>query len=72
MSQSLAENIIKLCQLFHNYYESSIIIGSDEQDKKINLASNIYHSLKNNINILGIESYDCRQKMELHLSKNKI
>lgn len=62
-SQILTENIIKLCQLFHKYYEGETIIGHKEQDKKLNLLNHIYHNLKENINILGIDYYECKQKL---------
>lgn len=62
-SQTLSENIIKLCQLFHKYYEGEMIIGHKEQDKKLNLLNHIYHTIKENINILGIDYYACKQKM---------
>jgi arginyl-tRNA synthetase len=62
-SQTLCENIIILCQLFHKYYESEMVIGSQEQDKKLNLLNYIYHSLKDNIDVLGIDYYSCKQKL---------
>lgn len=62
-SQTLTENIIKLCQLFHKYYEGETIIGHPQQDKKLNLLNHIYHSLKDNINVLGIDYYSCKQKL---------
>lgn len=62
-SQALTENIIKLCQLFHKYYEGETIIGHEDQDKKLNLLNHIYHSLKDNINVLGIDYYSCKQKL---------
>ena len=71
-SQTLSENIIKTCQMFHKYYEGDVIIGSKEQDKKINLLNHIYHSIKDNIDILGIESYDCKQKLLERIKKKKL
>jgi arginyl-tRNA synthetase len=62
-SQTLCENIVNLCQLFHKYYESEMVIGSQEQDKKLNLLNYTYHSLKDNIDILGIDYYACKQKL---------
>lgn len=71
-SQTLTENIIKLCQLFHKYYEGETIIGHEQQDKKLNLLNHIYHSLKNNINVLGIDYYPCKQKLLAKPKGNKI
>lgn len=62
-SQTLTENIIKLCQLFHKYYEGETIIGHEAQDKKLNLLNHVYHSLKDNISVLGIDYYACKQKL---------
>lgn len=62
-SQTLSENVIKLCQLFHAYYEGETIIGHKEQDKKLNLLNHVYHNLKESITVLGIEYYACKQKM---------
>ncbi len=62
-SQTLCEHIGILCQLFHKYYESDMVIGSLEQDKKLNLLNHVYHSLKDNIDVLGIDYYACKQKL---------
>lgn len=62
-SQALTENLIKLCQMFHGYYEGETIIGNPKQSQKLNLLNYIYHNLKENINILGIEGYSCKQKL---------
>lgn len=71
-SQTLSENIIKLCQLFHKYYESEMVIGSENQDKKLNLLHHVYHSMENSIKILGISHYECKQKMLNKIKKQKI
>lgn len=62
-SQTLCEHIGNLCQLFHKYYESEMVIGSKDQAKKLNLLNHVYHALKNNIDILGIDYYACKQKL---------
>jgi len=62
-SQTLCEHIGNLCQLFHKYYESETVIGSEEQDKKLNLLNYVFHSLKDNIDVLGIDYYACKQKL---------
>jgi arginyl-tRNA synthetase len=62
-SQTLCENIGNLCQLFHKYYESEMVIGSKDQAKKLNLLNHVYHTLKDNIDILGIDYYACKQKL---------
>lgn len=71
-SQTLSENIIKLCQLFHKYYESEMVIGSEKQEKKLNLLHHVYHSMENSIKILGITHYECKQKMLNKIKKQKI
>lgn len=71
-SQTLSENIIKLCQLFHKYYESEMVIGSEKQEKKLNLLHHVYHSMENSIKILGISHYECKQKMLNKIKKQKI
>lgn len=73
-SQTLSENIIKLCQLFHKYYDGDTIIGNVKQEQKLNLINYVYHCIKENIDILGIESYECTSKLISKLNKkvNKI
>lgn len=71
-SQTLTENIIKLCQLFHKYYEGETIIGHIEQEKKLNLLNHIFNSLKSNIDVLGIDYYACKQKLLNKPKGNKI
>lgn len=71
-SQTLTENIIKLCQLFHKYYEGETIIGHEQQDKKLNLLNHVFHSLKSNIDVLGIDYYACKQKLLNKPKGNKI
>lgn len=71
-SQTLTENIIKLCQLFHKYYEGETIIGHIEQQKKLNLLNHIFSSLKSNIDVLGIDYYACKQKLLNKPKGNKI
>ena len=71
-SQTLSENIIKLCQLFHKYYESEMVIGSEKQEQKLNLLHHVYHSMENSIQILGINHYDCKQKMLNKFKKQKV
>jgi arginyl-tRNA synthetase len=71
-SQTLCENLIKICQLFHKYYESGYILGSEKEDIKLNLLAYTFNSLNKYIDILGIESYPCKQKMLKNKIKNKI
>lgn len=71
-SQTLTENMIKLCQLFHKYYEGETVIGHINQDKKLNLLNHIYHSLKEDMDILGIAYYSCKQKLLNKPKGNKI
>ena len=68
-SQTLIENIIKTCQLFYSYYETETVINSPQQNEKLQLLKLIYSSITNNIDILGIDYYSCKQKM---LSKSKL
>lgn len=70
-SQAICENIIKICQLFHSYYEQEYIIGHKEESKKLELLNYIYSSLDKFTDVLGIESYPCQQKMLKSLDKNK-
>lgn len=71
-SQTLTENIIKLCQLFHKYYEGETIIGHTDQEKKLNLLNHVFHSLKDNIQVLGIDYYACKQKLLNKPKGNKL
>lgn len=70
-SQAITENLIKICQLFHKYYESGMILGSVDQEKKLKLLNYVYHTLVDNLNLLGIESYPCQQKMLASINMKK-
>lgn len=62
-SQALCESASRLCQLFHAYYESEMVIGSPDQEKKLSLLNLVYHSLKESVDALGIDYYACSQKL---------
>jgi arginyl-tRNA synthetase len=68
-SQTLTENIIHLCQLFYQYYETDKIIGHLEEDKKLQLLHHIYVHMKNYLSILGIESFRCEKYFINHNQK---
>lgn len=64
-SQAITEHSMKICQLFHKYYESEYIAGNPEQDKKLELIGFAYHSLLDICQTLGIQTYRCQQQMLL-------
>ena len=64
-SQTLTTHMQKLCQLFHKYYEQDKILGSQTEDKKLQLLDFISKSLQTSCDILGIETYMCEQRMAL-------
>lgn len=70
-SQLLTNQMINLCQLFHKYYESEKVLGSVTEDFKLQLLTYIKNKLELTCNILGIETYDCEQKLLLKNNNKK-
>lgn len=64
MSQQLATQMIKLCQLFHKYYEKEKVLGSQKEEEKLQLLSFVKNTLINSCEVMGIETYPCQQKLE--------
>lgn len=71
-SQTLTENIIHLCQLFYQYYETDKIIGHFEENKKFQLLHYLYVHMKNYLSILGIESFRCEKYFLNNHQKPKV
>lgn len=63
-SQQLTTHSIKMCQLFHKYYEKEKILGHEDEDKKLQLIAHVFSTIENLIDVLGISWYDCEQKLE--------
>jgi arginyl-tRNA synthetase len=63
-SQLLTQHAIKLCQAFHQYYEHNKILGSDNEDAKLQIIVFLEKKLQNICDILGIQTYPCFQKMD--------
>lgn len=70
-SQLLTNQMINLCQLFHKYYESEKVLGSVTEDFKLQLLTYIKNKLELTCNVLGIETYDCEQKLLLKNNNKK-
>lgn len=74
-SQAICEHAIKVCQLFHKYYEGEKILGHADEKYKLQLLGQVYQQLTLLCDVLGIESYACQPKLLLnkdskfHLSK---
>lgn len=64
MSQQLATQMIKMCQLFHKYYEKEKVLGSSKESEKLQLLSLVKNTLIKACDIMGIEIYPCQQKLE--------
>lgn len=62
-SQLLTEQTMKLCQMFHRYYEDNQIIGSAEESQRLFVIRRIQESLVVASDILGINLYPCKAKM---------
>ena len=60
-TQTVTENLIFLCQLFYQYYESDKIIGHKDEDKKMNLLKYIYSHIDSFLSLLGIETFRCEK-----------
>lgn len=69
-SQQLATEMITLCQLFHKYYESEKVLGSKDEDFKLQLLNYIQEHLIKCCNILGIEHYSCQNKLNDEYENN--
>lgn len=63
-SQLLTQHAIKLCQAFHQYYEHNKILGSDNEEAKLQIIVFLEKKLQNICDILGIQTYPCFQKMD--------
>lgn len=70
-SQLLTNQMINLCQLFHKYYESEKVLGAETEEFKLQLLSYIKNKLELTCNILGIETYECEQKLLLKNTNKK-
>lgn len=70
-SQLLTNQMINLCQLFHKYYESEKVLGSVTEGFKLQLLTYIKNKLELTCNVLGIETYDCEQKLLLKNNNKK-
>lgn len=64
-SQALATQMIKLCQTFHHFYESEKVLGSAREAQKLQVLGFVQNTLKQSSDILGIELYECAQKLEI-------
>lgn len=62
-SQAITEHAIKVCQLFHKYYESEKILGHTNEENKLKLIGKIYNTLQDICSTLGIQTYRCQQQM---------
>lgn len=71
-SQQLATQMIKLCQLFHKYYESEKVLGSKDEDFKCQLLNFVQKTLVNCCDIFGIEYYPCQQKLKLEVQNKPL
>jgi arginyl-tRNA synthetase len=63
-SQLVTEHAIKICQLFHKYYEAEKIIGNVNELYKLQLIGFVYQTLSEICAVLGIETYRCLIQME--------
>lgn len=63
-SQILTEQTMKVCQLFHKYYDSEKILGHQQEDKKLSVIGTVKNSLTLAAHILGIPLYTCQAKMQ--------
>ncbi len=48
----------ELAQNFNRFYENSTVIGSDREDLRLGLVKQYSTTLKNGLNLLGIEAPD--------------
>lgn len=62
-SQYLTNQLVTLCSMFHKYYESDKILGHIDEDKKLSLINEIKNVIEKGCFLLGIETYQCINKM---------
>ena len=54
-----------LCQLFHNFYETTPILNSKKEMIYLSLLKHIQETIVIGSTVLGIELYPCLAKMQL-------
>ena len=64
-SNILCEQLMLLCQLFHNFYESTPILNSEKEMIYLSLLKHIQETIVIGSTVLGIELYPCLAKMQL-------
>ena len=50
--------LIELCQLFNSYYAGEKILESKTENEKLNLLEKLKETLKNGMNLLGMEALE--------------
>jgi len=63
-SQALTQQTMKICQLFHSFYEKEKILGSQDESIKLALLKKLSDTLEVSSEVLGISLYPCEQKIK--------
>lgn len=62
-SQNITQQMMKICQLFHSFYEKEKILNSENETNSLSLLNEVIKTLEKSSDILGISLYHCQQKM---------
>lgn len=63
-SQNVAQQMMKICQLFHSFYEKEKIINGKNETNNLSLLKQVVNVLEKSSDILGISLYPCEQKLK--------
>lgn len=63
-SQSVSQQMMKISQLFHSFYEKEKILNSEKESNNLSLLNEVTQTLEKSSEILGIPLYSCKQKMQ--------
>lgn len=71
-SQALTQQIMKISQLFHSFYEKEKILNGENENNNIALLNYLKNTLEKSSEILGISLYPCEQKLKKKNASFKI
>jgi arginyl-tRNA synthetase len=63
-SQTVTQQMMKISQLFHSFYEKEKILNSEKEGNSLSLLHEVTQILEKSSEILGISLYPCEQKMK--------
>jgi arginyl-tRNA synthetase len=71
-SQALIEQMMRLCQAFHGYYEKERVLGENNQGQRLALLSEGVKTLMEAAELIGVQTYQCDLRQANSFHKNKL